>query len=209
MRKNYSSWDGKGPGQGRGDMDCIILMGIKHCGKSTQARLLSERIGIPSYDTDDLIYEETGKSPREIYLAGGPSAFKHAEAEACRNLSKKLLESGERAVIATGGGICCNEEAIAALRPLGSFVFLNVSEDTAADRIVREARELEGGGFENLPAYIAKKSPRSILEIRAIFHEFYEERTTLYSQTAELKLDMARAGKEENANRIACLVSGQ
>ncbi len=190
-------------------MDCIILMGIKHCGKSTQARLLSERLAIASYDTDDLIFEETGKSPREIYTEGGQSAFKAAEAEACRNLAKRLLESGERAVIATGGGICCNEDALAALRPLGTFVFLNVSEDTAADRIIREARELEGGGFENLPAYIAKNSPHSILEIRSIFHTFYEERTALYSQTAELKFDMARAGKEENAERIASLVSGQ
>ncbi|MBQ7166675.1 MAG: shikimate kinase, partial [Treponema sp.] len=53
-------------GQGR-TMDCIILIGIKHCGKSTQARLLSRELGAASYDTDDIIGDMTGKSPREIY----------------------------------------------------------------------------------------------------------------------------------------------
>ena len=187
-------------------MDCIILMGIKHCGKSTQARLLSQRLGIPSYDTDDLISEISGKSPREIYAAGGPAAFKAAETAACRQLVAHLQEAGGRAVIATGGGICCNAEALAVLRPLGVFVFLNAPEDDAADRIIKEARELEAGGFENLPAYIADKSPRSILEIRSIFHEFYTERTALYARTADITIAMGRAGKEENAERIAGLV---
>lgn len=194
-------------GQGR-TMDCIILMGIKHCGKSTQARLLSRKLGIESYDTDDIIADMTGKSPREIYREGGKDAFMAAEAAACRELAARLEKTGKRAVIATGGGICCNEAALAALRPLGSFVFLNAPEEAAADRIIREARELEGGGFENLPAYIASRSPRTILEVRSIFHGFYMERVALYSRAADITVDMGRAGKEENADRIAELVAG-
>ncbi|MBQ6568578.1 MAG: hypothetical protein IJR93_06970 [Treponema sp.] len=189
-------------------MDCIILMGIKHCGKSTQARLLSRELGAASYDTDDIIGDMTGKSPREIYREGGKEAFMAAETAACRQLAARLTESGERAVIATGGGICCNEEALAALRPLGKFVFLNAPEKAAADRIIREARELEGGGFENLPAYIASKGPRTILEVRSIFHAFYSERSALYSRAADITVDMGRAGKEENAAKIAALVAG-
>ena len=188
-------------------MDCIILMGIKHCGKSTQARLLAQTFGIPSYDTDDLISGLTGKSPRDLYRDGGPGAFQAAEAEACRQLAARLMADGERAVIATGGGICNNEAALAALRPLGRFVFLNAPEDAAADRIIREARELPAGGFENLPAYIADKSPRSLLEIRSIFHAFYAERTARYARTADITVDMGRAGKEENAARIAALLA--
>lgn len=189
-------------------MDCVILMGIKHCGKSTQARLLSQRLGIASYDTDDIITDMTGKSPREIYQSGGKEAFKAAETAACRQLASRLSESGDQAVIATGGGICCNEEALSALRPLGRLVFLNAPEKAAADRIIREARELAQGGFENLPAYIAAKSPRTILEIRSIFHDFYMERTFLYSRAADITVDMGRAGKEENAAKIAALVAG-
>ncbi len=184
------------------------MMGIKHCGKSTQAKLLSGMLELPSYDTDDIISSVTGKSPREIYTEGGQDAFRKAEAEACKKLAGIITEKGCRAVIATGGGICCNEEALDALRPLGKFVFLNAPENAAADRIIRETRELPGGGFENLPAYIERKSPRSILEIRSIFHEFYTERTDLYARIADIKLDMGRTGKEENAARIAALLAG-
>ena len=183
-------------------MDCIILMGIKHCGKSTQARLLSQRLGIPSYDADEAIKELTGKSPREIYAQEGADAFKKAEAMACEKLAESLMASGTRAVIATGGGICRNEPALAALRPLGKFVFLNAPEEAACDRIIKEAKELDEGGFDNRPAYIAKKSPRSILEIRSIFHNFYTDRCALYSRIADIKVDMGRADKEENASKI-------
>lgn len=190
-------------------MECIILMGIKHCGKSTQARLLSGKLGLPCYDTDDVITAMTGKSPRTIYTEGGQEAFKAAEAEACRKLADRLTAEGEKAVIATGGGICCNEAALAALRPLGKFIFLNAPENAAADRIIREARELDEGGFENLPSYIARRSPHSILEIRSIFHDFYVERTALYTHIADIKLDMGKDGKEENTNKIAMLVSAR
>ena len=55
---------------------CIVLMGIKHCGKSTQANFLSEYFKIPSFDTDDLIFELTGKTPRQIYTELGEEGFK-------------------------------------------------------------------------------------------------------------------------------------
>ena len=40
----------------------IFLMGIKHCGKSTQARLLSKFYSCPAFDTDDLIFEMANHS---------------------------------------------------------------------------------------------------------------------------------------------------
>lgn len=190
-------------------MDCIILMGIKHCGKSTQARLLSNKLNIASYDTDDVICEITGKGPREIYNEGGQEAFKEAETEACRHLAQRIADKSELAVIATGGGICCNEDALAVLRPLGKFVFLNIPEVTVADRIVREVTEGADGSLENLPAYIARKSPHSILEVRSIFHNFYVEREKLYSKIADIRIDMGRESRETNAAKIAALVSNQ
>ena len=36
-------------------MKSIILMGIKHCGKSTQGRLLGGMLSLPFMDTDDVI----------------------------------------------------------------------------------------------------------------------------------------------------------
>ena len=49
-------------------MASIILMGIKHCGKSTQAALISKKLNMPKYDTDDVVEKLSGKTPRELYV---------------------------------------------------------------------------------------------------------------------------------------------
>ena len=69
---------------------CIVLMGIKHCGKSTQANLLARHFSVPAFDTDDLILEMTGKTPRQIYTELGQEGFKKAEKEACLEFKKRL-----------------------------------------------------------------------------------------------------------------------
>ncbi|MBQ5384662.1 MAG: shikimate kinase [Treponema sp.] len=183
-------------------MKSIILMGIKHCGKSTQAKLLGKEFKMPVYDTDNLIEDETGFSPREIFTNDGEAAFKEAEAQACAHLKEELLKSGKSAVIATGGGICNNAGAVEILKSLGICVFLKTDEKIAADRIVNEASVLPDGSIKNLPAYIAKKNPRSISEVREIFHAFHEERTKIYSTVADITVDMANAPRWFNTKQI-------
>ncbi len=174
-------------------------MGIKHCGKSTQARRLASHFACPVFDTDDLITEMTGKSPREMYQEG-PEVFLKAEEEACRELINRLGDSG--AVVATGGGICNNEKAISILKEKGTLIFLNAEEETAAARIVREIHTAEDGSLSNMPAYIAKENPQSIQDVRAIFHRFYENRVKKYAEICHIKIDMGNLAKEENTRRI-------
>lgn len=185
-------------------MGCIILMGIKHCGKSTQGRLLSERMKVPFFDTDKIIEDQMGMSAREIYTKLGEMAFKNAETQACQH----IVDLGcSDAVIATGGGICNNKPAIDVLRPLGTFVFLVAPEKIAADRIVREAVVQQDGKLANLPAYIAKKNPRDLNDVRAIFHDFYEERIKIYSDIADVNVVMDNAPKSENMERILSVIN--
>lgn len=183
-------------------MNCTILMGIKHCGKSTQGKILSKKLCQKFYDTDDLIQELTGKTPREIYTEKGAEGFMNAEAEACKNLAEKLSEKSENAVIATGGGICNNSVALEILHKLGTFIFLETPEETAAQRIVREIKYTEDGKMTCLPAYIAKKNPDTIEDVRKYFHEFYEERVQLYSNLSDITVKMTEGSKTFNADRI-------
>ena len=178
---------------------CIVLMGIKHCGKSTQANFLSEYFKIPSFDTDDLIFELTGKTPRQIYTELGEEGFKNAEKSACIELKSRLekiqqTENSKKyiAVAATGGGICNNAEAIKLLSEIGILVFLNADERTAANRIVKEVKIDVDGKLFNLPAYIAKENPRTISDVRESFHKFY----------VEAGVDMKNAPKSENRDSI-------
>lgn len=209
----------------------IILCGIKHCGKSTLGKMLAAALDLDFYDTDDLIFEQTGMDARAIYKSQGKDAFMAAELKACEYLRDTLQAEGSKAqnaaafgqpknrgasdnsshdqeaaaaksaVIATGGGICQNEPAIAILKKLGTIVYLEVPEITAAGRIVREARFLPDGSIENLPAYIAAKNPRDEKEARAIFHDFYMERTKKYRSLADITVQ-AQGSRSENTKKI-------
>lgn len=183
-------------------MASIILMGIKHCGKSTQANLIAKKLNLPSYDTDTVMEKLSGKKPRELYVQDGPEAFMEWETKACMSIQAELAEKGTDAVIATGGGICCNEQAVSVLKTMGRLVFLVASEKTAADRIVREASVGPDGKLKGIPAYIARKNPETLDDVRKIFHEFYLERTDMYSHICDVAVRMENLPKMQNTMRI-------
>lgn len=188
----------------------IILMGIKHCGKSTQGRIISKKLSVPFFDTDDVIFEMTGKTPRQIYTEFGNEGFQEAEEKACLFLQEKINSSAEKnAVIATGGGICTNKKALDVLKKIGTFVFLKTPERIASFRVLREISVAQDGTLLNVPAFIAKKNPRSIADAKKIFHDFFIERELIYEQLADVVIDMSGSSKEANARKIIETVSSK
>ena len=188
----------------------IILLGIKHSGKSTQGKLAAKHFECDFFDTDDEITKMTGKTPRQIYTESGQEAFLKAEEEACRTLAESVKNSGngKRAVIATGGGICNNQAALEELHKIGIFVFLDSDEETACNRIVREIKYEKDGSMLNLPAYIAKKNPSDITDVRKIFHGFYIERQKIYKSICDISVKLAHsATKQENCGKIISAIS--
>lgn len=182
----------------------LILVGIKHCGKSSVGKILSEKLSVPFYDTDSVICKMTGKTPREIFVESGEDSFKKAEQNACKKIVSEL-EQKKSAVIATGGGICNNKIALDELKKIGQFLFLFVNEETAFFRISKEI-SVEEGKLLNLPAFIAKKNPQNMEDVRAIFHEFYEERTKLYQNIADIHVAVWNSSVQQNADRILALI---
>ena len=180
----------------------IILLGIKHCGKSTLGRMLAAQFNCPFFDTDDIITEMTGKTPREIYQQQGAEAFMEAEARACDYLSRYLASLGEdEYIIATGGGICTNQQALDLLQRLGFFLFLEVPEEVAAQRIIDEIQWVDGV-MTNLPAYIASENPTSTEDVERIFSGFYKERTTRYRKLAQITCNLKGETAEENCQLL-------
>lgn len=182
----------------------LILIGIKHCGKSSMGKILSEKLSVPFYDTDSVIRKMTGKTPREIFIESGEDSFKLAEQNACKKIAAELGEK-KSAVIATGGGICNNKIALDELKKIGQFLFLVVNEETAFFRISKEI-SVEEGKLSNLPAFIARKNPQNMEDVRAIFHEFYEERTKLYKDIANIHVAVGNSSVQQNADRILALI---
>lgn len=169
-------------------MNCIILTGIQHSGKTTVGKLTAEHIGCDFYDIDALIEKTAGISCRKLFAQQGAESFKQAEWAACLFL-KNLLQIRRsepflKAVVAAGGGICDNPRALAVLETIGKFIYLHVSETTAFERICARAKRTE-----SFPAYIENRNPRTDAERRSIFHEVYMYRTAEYKKKAHVLID--------------------
>lgn len=198
----------------------LIFVGIKHCGKSTQGKRIASHLGLKFFDTDDLIQKYEGISPREIYAKFGKEKFMEAEKNACQKLAEFFKTQNQKSsqkirdnaaqnetrekpsfVVATGGGICENQNAVEILKTFGTIIFLQANENTAADRIVNEA-DFSTSPIRNLPAYIADKNPRTEKETREIFHDFFMRRTNRYKKIADVIVQMEDVSKEINTKKI-------
>ena len=80
----------------------LLINGFMATGKSTVARHLAEKWGVPFVDLDELIELRAGRSITELFSERGERGFRELE----RELLEQLLEkrSGQRCVISLGGG---------------------------------------------------------------------------------------------------------
>ena len=115
----------------------IVLCGIKHCGKTTVGKEIAAVLDINFVDSDDLIVERDGgkRSVREIFAAEGEEFFRKLEAEVLDDLAK----SGQRMVIALGGGALSNPFVSDAVKDkLGFKVWLDTDDHIAFERIMEK-----------------------------------------------------------------------
>jgi shikimate kinase len=108
----------------------FILIGFRASGKTSVGKNLSRLLGLPFYDTDALILQQTGKTVKEIVLHGGWPAFREAERAAIAGLAGQ----GE-AVIALGGGAVMDPANVGALKPGGFFIWLQADKKTIQERL--------------------------------------------------------------------------
>jgi shikimate kinase len=159
--------------------DNVILVGFMGAGKSSVGRLLARRLGRCFVETDDMIAVREGASVPEIFASKGEAYFRSIEEEALAWLG---LKSGD--VIATGGGLPCREGRPAALRALGTVVWLSGDFDTLYRRALQAGQR----------PMLAGRSPD---DLRALFHA----REHFYRQ-ADLSVDAADGGPDQVAGRV-------
>ena len=162
-----------------GTADNVVLVGFMGAGKSSVGRILARRLGRCFVETDDLITATEGCSIPEIFAEKGEAHFRRLEEEVVGLLA---LKSGD--VIATGGGLPCHEGRPAALRALGTVIWLSGDFDTLYERAQRagERPMLAGRTREEAEALYLAREP------------FYRQ--------ADLTVDTAAMGPDQTAAQI-------
>jgi len=175
-------------------MRYIVLLGPKHSGKTTAGKELAALLSGGFVDLDDYITQRTGKSPRALYIEG-PEVFKKAEAEALAAIFQPPFLEAEKAqsspplVIASGGGLIDNPDALSLLKNNAAAisVFLDVAVKTAWER-VRKAGEL--------PPFLKTENPAET------HRSLHERRAAAYRRLAALVIKADDKNPPEIAREI-------
>ena len=94
----------------------IFLIGFMGCGKSTMARLLSEKMGAKLIEMDETIEKEAGMSINQIFEIYGEAYFRDLESQ----LIVRIAEEGN-AVVSCGGGAILRPENVAHIKELSKY----------------------------------------------------------------------------------------
>jgi shikimate kinase len=157
----------------------VVLMGMKHSGKSTVAKGIADRLGWRAIDTDealmDLHERRTGRrlSCREIFRELGADGWASLEAQALAELSATLSNDARDAAIALGGRTAMNPNCRESIRTMGTLVLLEVEPDELYRRIVQSG----------LPPFLDTDDPRGS------FDALLTERLTLYRSLADVRVN--------------------
>ena len=157
----------------------IILMGIKHSGKTSLGKLLANSLKIPFLDLDDLL--EIQYSPerildfRELYLKLGEDGFRDLETAAMKNIPMH-----KKGILALGGGTIDNPAVMKIAEEADIMVFLDADEKILYKRIRKN-------GF---PSFL-EKSPEKL------FHELFLRRRILYKNVATITIKITNESPEE------------
>ena len=158
----------------------VILIGMKHCGKTTLGSALAARWDCPFYDIDRMIEEyntaETGEqlSVRQIFTNGGEGRFRELEAKAVCDLFLRLGKSERSNVVAVGGRTALNKKVEALLSAMGLVVYLDVSPDEMFTRVTRSG----------LPPFVDENDPENH------FLQLHKERAPHYRRLAHLTVNL-------------------
>jgi shikimate kinase len=169
-------------------MEDIILTGPKHSGKTSAGKALALLCSCSFIDIDELILQRTGKSPRQLFSEGA-SVFQKAETEAMEAVASAGTEAGQgRRIIAAGGGIIDNSDAIAELKKSGAaVVYLNISAAAAWQRISAK---------RELPPFLKTENPQET------HRSLHERRAAAYLQLANIVIEAGGKTSKEIAAEI-------
>ena len=168
----------------------LALIGFMGAGKSRLGVEVAQRLGRPFVDLDREIESASGRTIRDLFVAGGEPAFRVLEGEAAR----RELRRAEPAVIALGGGAVENESIVHDLKARAVTALVEVDVGEAWRRVGGRGRPLAAD--------------------EASFRALYQRRAPVYREVADaVAADaddavLAAGGVEVGLGGIERLASG-
>jgi shikimate kinase len=162
-------------------VDRLILVGMMGAGKTTVGRLLADRLGWRSLDSDAQIMEDTGHTVPELFAERGEAAFRAEE----ERVLAEALSGDQPVVVSAAGGVVLSAANRALLTRSGTVVWLRADPGVLAGRVG------DGAGRPLLD-----DDPASSLAA------LYEVRRPLYDSVAALAVDVDDLTPDEVVDRI-------
>ncbi|MBC8441577.1 MAG: shikimate kinase [Deltaproteobacteria bacterium] len=155
----------------------IILIGMPAAGKSTIGNLLAQKIGFDFLDSDDLIQSKEQKTLAQIIIEKGLDQFLQIEESHIVSIRCK------NHVIATGGSVVYSQKAMEHLSKISTIIYLSIPLDI----LLKRFSDMTSRG-------VAVKSGQTI-------EDLYKERTPLYDNYCDIKIDCGSMTAEQVAKR--------
>lgn len=156
----------------------IVLIGYMGSGKSTVARIISEKTDYEKYDTDEEIVKAYGPIT-DIFSMYGEKRFREIETE----ILIEALKS-EKRIIATGGGVVVSEKNREILKESKATVVFLSSD------------------LEFLWSRIKNSKKRPLASNKEEFFKRFEARKEIYPLACDIEVNLAGRTSEEVANEL-------
>ena len=158
----------------------VSLVGLPGSGKTTVGRHLARRLNARFIDSDQVIEQQVGCSIRSYFASEGEAAFRKIEAFSIDTLTLKSSNTDSdtfTAILSTGGGAVLLESNRQHLRRRTHVIYLHASVDDLAQRL----------------RYDQHRPLLQVADPKAKIAELYEQRDSLYRQTAHWVVDTGKS----------------
>ncbi|MHB8065613.1 MAG: shikimate kinase [Ruminiclostridium sp.] len=158
----------------------IILIGMPGSGKTTIGKLLANILGYKFIDSDQLIVEKAGKTPKQVVEENGREVFLNMQDEVILSIKQNNF------VLATGGGIVHSDAAMNYLKSIGLIIYLNTKYEIIEERM---------------------DASRKLVRTNGTLLDLYIERSHLYNKYADIILDCNSTDPQLLCNSIVKIIN--